>query len=85
MKKRPRLPLGTHVVPRSNFNAFRHVEMNFADDYTLERHTVHRFRRDGAFIVGVEKYVHSAARGARSAIGCLRQGVGMFLWWRNAF
>ena len=64
-EKEARLPLGTHVMPRSNFNAFRHVEMNFADDYTLERHTVHRFRRDGAFIVGVEKYVHSAARGAK--------------------
>jgi len=64
-EKDPRLPMGTHVVPRTNFNGFRNVEMNFADDYTRERYTIRRFCKYGAFIVGVEKYVHSAARGAK--------------------
>ena len=64
-EKEPRLAMGTHVVPRTNFNGFRHVETNFAEDYTMERHTIYRFRKDGAFIVGVEKYVYSPARGAK--------------------
>jgi hypothetical protein len=41
------------------------VETSFLGDYEEERRSVERFIKDGAFIVGVEKYVISAARGAK--------------------
>ncbi|HBZ40091.1 MAG TPA: hypothetical protein DEO59_17050 [Balneola sp.] len=63
--REPRIALGTHVLPRSGFNKFKHVETSFLGDYEEERRSVERFIKDGAFIVGVEKYVISAARGAK--------------------
>jgi len=59
-----RLSLGTHVYPRSGFNKFKHVEQSFLGDYESERRSIERFIKDGAFIVGVEEYIVSAARGA---------------------
>ena len=64
-QREPRLSLGTHVKPRSSFNKYKNVDMGFLGDYESERHAVERFMKDGAFIVGVEKYVFSAARGAK--------------------
>ena len=39
--------------------------MGFLGDYESERKAVERFIKDGAFIVGVENYIFSAARGAK--------------------
>lgn len=61
----PRLELGTHVLPRASFNKFKHVEQSFLGDYENERKSIERFIKDGAFIVGVEEYIISAARGAK--------------------
>ena len=64
-EKEPRLEMGTHVKPRSAFNSFKNVEMHTGGEYEGERETLARFAKHGAFIVGVEKYVTSAARGAK--------------------
>tara|TARA_Y100001938_G_scaffold144485_1_gene219120 strand:+ start:257 stop:889 length:633 start_codon:yes stop_codon:yes gene_type:complete len=64
-KKEPRLEMGTHVKPRSAFNSFKNVEMHNGGEYESERDTLARFAKHGAFVVGVEKYVTSAARGAK--------------------
>jgi hypothetical protein len=61
----PRLELGTHVLPRASFNKFKHVEQSFLSDYESERKSIERFVKDGAFIVGVEEYIISPARGAK--------------------
>jgi hypothetical protein len=64
-EREPRLPLGTHVLPRSTFNKFKHTETSYLGDYENQRRAIERFIKDGAFIVGVEKYIISAARGAK--------------------
>ena len=61
----PRLELGAHVLPRASFNKFNNVEQSFLGDYENERKSIERFIKDGAFIVGVEEYVISAAKGAK--------------------
>ncbi len=61
----PRLETGTHVKPRAAFNRYSHVESVVKADYERERSAVTRFEKYGAFIVGTEKYVYSAARGGK--------------------
>lgn len=61
----PRLAVGTHVKARASFNRYSHVESVVKMDYERERAAVIRFEKYGAFIVGTERYVHSAARGAK--------------------
>lgn len=63
--KTPRLEMGSHVKPRASFNSFKNVDMLVGGDYEQERETIARFAKHGAFIVGIDKYIHSAARGAK--------------------
>ena len=63
--KDPRLPLGEYVLARSSCNSYKNIQSHHINDYTIARDCVERFMKDGGFIVGVEKHIHSAAKGAK--------------------
>jgi hypothetical protein len=63
--KDPRLPLGEYVLARSSCNSYKNIQTHHINDYSGARDCVKRFMKDGGFIVGVEKYIHSAAKGAK--------------------
>lgn len=63
--KAPRLPLGEYVLARSGCNSYKNIQTHHINDYSSARDCVTRFMKDGGFIVGVEKHIHSAAKGAK--------------------
>jgi len=63
--KDPRLEIGEYVKPRSKFNSYRNVDAYEIYDYQESRDTIEKFVKYGGFIVGIEKYIHSAAKGAK--------------------
>jgi hypothetical protein len=63
--KEPRLKLGEHVLPRASLNSYKNVETHHINDYQVSRDIVERFMKYGGFIVGIEKYILSAAKGSK--------------------
>jgi len=63
--KKPRLPVGEYVLPRSHCNSYKNIESHHISNYDVSRGCVKRFMKKGGFIVGVEEHIHSAAKGAK--------------------
>jgi|15BtaG_2_1085339.scaffolds.fasta_scaffold08569_4 hypothetical protein len=63
--KPARLPLGEYVKPRSNTNSYNNVESYHITEYAVARDCVERFMSHGGFIVGIEEYILSAAKGSK--------------------
>ena len=61
--KDPKYSAGEYVSPRSNFNAYKNVEMDI--DYSTKSAAIGRFIKRGGFIIKIEKAIYSHAKGAK--------------------
>lgn len=63
--KTPRYAVSEHIVPRTNFNIFKHVEVISNIQWSSQQTIIEKFKKRGGFVMKVEREVYSHAKGAK--------------------
>ena len=61
----PRFTNGTYLLHRATFDTYKHAKFDGDMTWAQQNKIVTSFTEKGGFVVGVEKYIYSAAKGAK--------------------
>jgi len=61
----PRFTNGAYLLRRATFDAYKHAKFDADMTWAQQNKIVTSFIEKGGFVVGIEKYIYSAAKGAK--------------------
>lgn len=78
--KGARYSIGDYVMPRSNFNSFKNIEMvNTSASWPIQNASIEKFKGRGGFILGIEKHITTHAKGAKRYRILAAGGIAPFI------